>query len=71
VSSNPLRTVPVPSYAVADLQWSWRPTGRVDLTVAARNLFDRRHREFGGLATPPQDTVMLGRVVDAVLSVKF
>ena len=71
-STNPLTAAPVPSYAVADLQWNWRPARHVDVTVTARNLFDRRHREFGGLASPrPQDTVMLGRVVDAVLSVKF
>ncbi|GAB2877577.1 hypothetical protein GCM10027277_53620 [Pseudoduganella ginsengisoli] len=71
VSTNPLTATPVPSYAVADVQWSWRPAHNVDVTVAARNLFDRRHREFGGLATPPGNTVMLGRVIDAVLSVKF
>lgn len=72
ISANPLTATPVPAYAVADVQWSWRPTRQVDLTIAARNLLDRRHREFGGLATPnPQDTVMLGRVVDAVLTVKF
>jgi len=72
VSNNPLTATPVPSYAVADLQWHWRPTRQVDVTVAARNLFDRRHREFGGLASPnPQHTVMLGRVVDVLLSVKF
>jgi iron complex outermembrane recepter protein len=70
-SSNPLSSAPVPSYAVADVQWSWRPARHVDVTVAARNLFDHRHREFGGLVNPPQNTVMLGRVVDAILSVKF
>ncbi|WP_195763853.1 TonB-dependent receptor plug domain-containing protein [Pseudoduganella rivuli] len=71
VSSNPLTASPVPSYALADLQWTWRPQRNVDVTVAARNLFDRRHREFGGLANPPQNTVMLGRVVDAVLTIRF
>ncbi len=72
VSANPLTATPVPSYAVADLQWNWRPTRNVDVTVAARNLFDRRHREFGGLASPrPQDTVIFGRVVDAMVSVRF
>lgn len=61
----------VPSYTVLDLQWGWRPGRNTELTVAARNLLDRRHREFNAPANQPGNTIMLGRVVDVVLTARF
>mgnify|MGYP001627343920 CR=1 FL=1 len=38
----------VPAYTVADLRIGWRPSPRLELSLLAQNLFDRRHAEFGG-----------------------
>jgi iron complex outermembrane receptor protein len=61
----------VPSYTLLDAQWNWRLARNMEFTLAARNLLDHRHREFGALANPPQNTVLLGRTIDAVLTVQF
>jgi outer membrane receptor protein involved in Fe transport len=41
----------VPSYVVMDLRFGWRPNQRWDLSLAAQNLLQTRHREFGAAAT--------------------
>jgi iron complex outermembrane receptor protein len=38
----------VPAYTAVDLRWTWRPTGRWEVELAARNLLDAAHPEFGG-----------------------
>lgn len=38
----------VPAYTAVDLRWTWRPSGRWEVELAARNLLDAAHPEFGG-----------------------
>lgn len=38
---------PVPAYVAVDARYGWRISREVDVSVTARNLFDRRHPEFG------------------------
>jgi len=35
-----------PAYTVADVRLGWRPSERWEIELAARNLFDRQHREL-------------------------
>lgn len=37
----------VPAYTAVDLRWTWRATGRWEVELAARNLLDAAHPEFG------------------------
>ncbi|HSV46078.1 MAG TPA: TonB-dependent receptor [Ramlibacter sp.] len=41
----------VPAYAALDARWGWRVRPDLELSVAARNLGDRRHPEWGAAAT--------------------
>jgi iron complex outermembrane receptor protein len=38
----------VEAYATADVQFSWRATGSLELSVVGQNLFQPHHAEFGG-----------------------
>lgn len=44
----------VPAYTAVDLRWTWRPSGRWDIELAARNLLDAAHPEFGAAADRAQ-----------------
>lgn len=48
----------IPAYAVADARLAWRPSDRTELSIAGRNLFDRRHPEFlpTTIFSPPTET---------------
>lgn len=37
----------VPGYSTVDLRLGWNPVPGVELSLSAKNLFDRRHAEFG------------------------
>ena len=41
----------VPAYVAADVRYGWRIARRLELSIVGRNLFDRRHPEFGSAAT--------------------
>jgi iron complex outermembrane receptor protein len=41
----------VPAYTVADARFGWQVSPRVELSLLAQNLFDRRHAEFNAPAT--------------------
>jgi iron complex outermembrane receptor protein len=41
----------VPAYTALDLRYAWKPRRDIELSLAAQNLFDRRHPEFGNAAT--------------------
>jgi iron complex outermembrane receptor protein len=45
----------VPAYTAVDLRLGWRPTSKLDLSLAVRNLFDSEHREFD-----PGNPVLVG-----------
>lgn len=57
----------VPAYTAVDLRLGWRPDPRWELSLAARNLFDPGHPEFGGAATRGE----IARSVTAGLAVRF
>jgi iron complex outermembrane receptor protein len=40
----------VPAYTALDARWGWRVRPGLDLSVALRNLGDRRHPEWGAQA---------------------
>jgi iron complex outermembrane receptor protein len=46
-----LRSPEVPSYTALDIRYAWRVRPGLDLSVAARNLLDEQHPEFGAAAT--------------------
>ncbi len=37
----------VPSYTELDVQFGWRPTESVEISLVGQNLLDRQHLEFG------------------------
>jgi iron complex outermembrane receptor protein len=37
----------VPAYAELDVRFSWRPSEKLELSIAGRNLLDAQHPEFG------------------------
>jgi iron complex outermembrane receptor protein len=41
----------VPAYTAVDARFGWRPRPELELSVAVRNLTDRRHAEWGAPAT--------------------
>jgi iron complex outermembrane recepter protein len=44
----------VPAYTAVDARWGWQVSPRVDLSLNVQNLFDRKHVEFGDVATAAQ-----------------
>ena len=41
----------VPAYTAVDARYAWRVQKELELSVTAQNLFDKRHPEFGAVAT--------------------
>jgi iron complex outermembrane receptor protein len=41
----------VPAYTALDLRYAWKPRRNLELSLAAQNVLDRRHPEFGAAAT--------------------
>ena len=54
----------VPAYVAVDARYGWRVSRGLELSVVARNLFDRRHVEFGSATMPRSE---FGRSVDVRL----
>ncbi len=42
-----LPTGPVPAYTAVDARYGWKIAKELELSLAAQNLFDRRHPEWG------------------------
>jgi iron complex outermembrane receptor protein len=56
VNTASAREVTVPSYTELDLQLTWRPQPRVELSLVGRNLLNPSHQEFVQEAfTPPSE----------------
>jgi iron complex outermembrane receptor protein len=53
----------VPAYTTVDLRAGWLPATGIELSVAAQNIFDNDHAEFGNASTRSQ----FGRAIYAEL----
>ena len=47
----------IPGYYALDVRWGWRPSDRLELSLAAQNLLDRRHPEFGTGTVPMRSEI--------------